>query len=398
VVEALHDLMLDAVRLQLISDVPLGAFLSGGVDSSVVVSLMSQAAAGRVKTFSIAFEEQDHDESPHARAVAERFATDHRVMTVRPDIWKQVEDIVLQFDEPFADSSAIPTYFLSKLTREHVTVALSGDGGDELFGGYERYRAYFRKRPLFRIPRPARRASFGLLGELLPRGTRGKRFLRSLRLDPLDDYVAGGGELSHAELLTGDFLAAVPAADPLGPARPYLSRALPHELDRLCLHDIGLYLPDDILTKVDRTSMAVSLEARVPILDHRVVEFAATLPASLRLRGETGKYALKKVLERYMPPEHVHRPKKGFAVPLGEWFRNELRDELHEVLHPDRVRRAGVFRPDAVAFLMRQHAARQRDHQTLLWRLFVFHLWEERLARRGAAAGAPELAHAAGAA
>jgi asparagine synthase (glutamine-hydrolysing) len=396
VVEALHELMLDAVRLQLISDVPLGAFLSGGVDSSVVVALMSQVASGRVKTFSIAFEESDHDESTYARAVAERFSTDHRVMTVRPDIWRQVDDIVLQFDEPFADSSAIPTYFLSKLTREHVTVALSGDGGDELFGGYERYRSFFKKRPLFRIPGGLRRATAGTLGELLPRGARGKRFLRSLRLDPLEDYVAGGGELTHAELLAPEFLARVRDPDPVGPARPFLSRAVPSELDSLCLHDIALYLPDDILTKVDRTSMAVSLEARVPILDHRVVEFAATLPEGLRLREGTGKYVLKKLLERYMPQEHVHRQKKGFGVPLGAWFRHELRDELQDTLHPDRLRRAGVFRPEAVDFLMRQHAARERDHQTLLWRLFVFHLWEERRSGSGGRTSAPLWAEAQG--
>jgi asparagine synthase (glutamine-hydrolysing) len=398
VTDALHELLLDAVRLQLISDVPLGAFLSGGVDSSVMVALMSQVASGRVKTFSIAFEESDHDESAHARAVAERFSTDHRVMTVRPDIWRHVEDIVLQFDEPFADSSAIPTYFLSKLTREHVTVALSGDGGDELFGGYERYRSFFKKRPLYRVPGAVRRATFGGLAELLPRGTRGKRFLRSLRLSPLEDYVAGGGELTHAELLTPDFLSSVREKDLLAPARPFLSRKVPSELDSLCLHDIGLYLPDDILTKVDRTSMAVSLEARVPILDHRVVEFAATLPVEMRLREGTGKYVLKKLLERYMPKDHVHRRKQGFGVPLGAWFRKELRDELRDTLHQGRLRRVGVFRPEAVDFLMGQHASRERDHQTLLWRLFVFHLWEARRPGSARRPSAPALQEGWGAA
>ena len=378
-IDELHALLLDAVKLQLISDVPLGAFLSGGVDSSTVVALMSQVASGRVKTFSIAFDDPAYDESHHARAVAERFGTDHREFTVSPDLLlADMSSIVQYFDEPFADSSALPTFFLSKLTRGHVTVALSGDGGDELFGGYDRYIRFFRKRFLYRIPRAIRGVTVDLLDSLVPRGTRGKRFLRSLRLEPLEDYVVGDGELRHEELLTRDFRASIPDIDPLEPAHEFLMRPVSSELDALCLHDIGLYLPDDILTKVDRTSMAVSLEVRVPLLDHRVVEFAATLPAEQRLRGRTGKYILKRVLERYMPPEHVHREKRGFGVPLDEWFRDELREPLLDILESSAIRRAGVFRPESVDFLLRQHMAGHRDHKTLLWRLFVFHLWEKK--------------------
>ena len=376
--DELEALLTDSVKLRLISDVPLGAFLSGGVDSSTVVALMSRVSDSPVKTFSIGFDDPDHDESQFARAVAERFGTEHTELTVRPDLWKHVEEIVLHFDEPFADSSAIPTYFLSKLTRGHVTVAMSGDGGDELFAGYDRYRDYLAKRPLYRLPRTLRAATFGAMGAVLPRGTRGKRFLRSLGMDPLDDYVYGDGELTHGDLLLTEFSSRVSSVDPMGPAREYIERPAPTELDRLCMHDIGLYLPDDILTKVDRTSMAVSLEVRVPILDHRVVEFALTLPKGLRLRGGEGKYILKRLLERYLPKAMVHRVKKGFAVPLGRWFRQELRDEMLELLSPSSVKDAGVFNPTSVAFLIEQHLAGKRNHKALLWRLFVYHLWDRK--------------------
>jgi len=375
-IDELHERLLEAVKIRLVSDVPLGAFLSGGVDSSLVVALMCEAGHSRTKTFSIGFDESSHDESAYARAVAAQFGTDHTELTVRSDVWRHIERIVLQFDEPFADSSAIPTYFLSALTREHVTVALSGDGGDELFAGYDRYHDYSRKRPLYRIPRWIRGMTCGLLADALPTGTRGKRFLRTLRLEPFDDYVYGSSELKHSELLTEEFLDTLKGIDPLQPARASLGRDLRCELDMLCRYDMSLYLPDDILTKVDRTSMAVSLEVRVPLLDHHVVEFATALPANLRLRGGVGKYILKRLLERYMPREHVYRKKKGFGVPLGEWFRNELHDELMAVLSPSRIRETGVFCPEAVGMLMKQHMLRQRDHKPLLWRLFVFHLWD----------------------
>jgi len=375
-IEELDHILRSAVKSELISDVPLGAFLSGGVDSSTVVALMAAVSNAPVHTFSIGFDEASHDESRFADEVARRFGTQHTQLTVRPGVWSSIEQIVRQFDEPFADASAIPTYCLSHLTRKHVTVALSGDGGDELFAGYDRYRDFFRKRVLFRIPGLVRRGTAGVLSSVMPRGVRGKRFLRSLTLDAFNDYVWGDGELWHGDLLQPEFLAALDDADPMGPAQGVFLADLPSELDALCLHDIDLYLPDDILTKVDRMSMAVSLEVRVPLLDHRVAEFAGTLPPSMRLRGKTGKYLLKKLLERYLPPAMVHRPKQGFGVPLGRWFRHELREELLDTLTPDRVRSVGVFRPDAVTFLVRQHLSGQRDQSSLLWRLFVFHLWD----------------------
>jgi asparagine synthase (glutamine-hydrolysing) len=375
-IEELDLLLRSAVTSELISDVPLGAFLSGGVDSSMVVALMAAVSNAPVHTFSIGFDETSHDESRFAEEVAHRFGTRHTQLTVRPGVWSSVDQIVRQFDEPFADASAIPTYCLSQLTRNHVTVALSGDGGDELFAGYDRYRDFLWKRPLFRIPGPVRRGAAGALSSVMPRGVRGKRFLRSLTLDPFSDYVWGAAELWHGDLLQPEFLASLDDADPMGPARRVFAAGLPSELDALCLHDIDLYLPDDILTKVDRMSMAVSLEVRVPLLDHRVAEFAGTLSPSMRLRRKTGKYLLKKLLERYLPPAMVHRPKQGFGVPLGRWFRQELREELLDTLTPDRIRSVGIFRPDAVTFLVRQHLSGQRDQSSLLWRLFVFHLWD----------------------
>jgi asparagine synthase (glutamine-hydrolysing) len=337
---------------------------------------MAAVSGAPIHTFCIGFDETSHDESPFAEAVARRFGTHHTTLTVRPGVWSHVEQIVRHFDEPFGDSSAIPTYCLSKLTRDHVTVALSGDGGDELFAGYDRYRDFFRKRVLYRIPGLLRRYAAGTLSNILPRGVRGKRFLRSLTLDRFDDYVWGDAELWHEDLLRSEFLASLPNADPTAPARGVFSADLPSELDALCLHDIDLYLPDDILTKVDRMSMAVSLEVRVPLLDHRVAEFAGTLPPAMRLRGTVGKYLLKKLLERYLPPEMVHRPKQGFAVPLGRWFRHELREELLDTLTPERVRSVGIFRAEAVTSLVRQHLSGHRDQSSLLWRLFVFHLWD----------------------
>jgi asparagine synthase (glutamine-hydrolysing) len=375
VVDELKEILADSVKRHLLSDVPLGAFLSGGVDSSLVVALMSEVAGTQVRTFSISFDEESYDEAPHARRVAERFATQHTEYTVRPEIRESIDPIIAQFDEPFADSSAVPTYFVCKAARQDVTVALSGDGGDELFAGYDRYREYLRKRPLYRVPRGVRRAAFGTASGLMPLGTRGKRFLRSLALTPLMDYVVGSAELTLESLLTEDYAGENATLSAFAPARDVFAQSVPTELDAVCHHDLKLYLPDDILTKVDRTSMAVSLEVRVPLLDHRVVEWAARLPADLRIRNGQGKYILKRLLERYLPHEHVHRRKQGFGVPFDRWFRHELRDLIQERLSPAEVRRVGVFRPEAVEYLMRQHLSGGRNFESLIWKVFVMQTW-----------------------
>lgn len=376
-IDELDQLLRTAVQSELISDVSLGAFLSGGVDSSTVVALMAAVSNTPVRTYSIGFDESSHDESGYAEQVARHFGTQHTTMIVRPDAARHVEMMIRQFDEPFADASAIPTFCLCQMTRQHVKVALSGDGGDELFGGYDRYRDFFRKRGLYRIPAFLRRATAGRVSELMPWGTRGKRFLRSLTLDPFDDYVWGDDEMWHDDLLDPGFLRDTASLDRGGPARGVFRTPVPSELDTLCLHDLELYLPDDILTKVDRMSMAVSLEVRVPVLNHHVVEFAATLPAEMRLRGATGKYILKRLLERYLPRDWVHRRKQGFGVPLEHWFRHELRDMLTDALSPERIRAAGVFHPKSVEFLLNQHLSGQRDQSGLLWRIFVFQQWEQ---------------------
>lgn len=376
--EQLDELLLDAVRLRLISDVPLGALLSGGVDSSLIVAMMARCSRSRVKTFTIGFDEASYNEAQHARTVAERYGTDHHELVVRPQVADHFEKIVLQYDEPFADSSAIPTYFVSKMARENVTVALSGDGGDELFAGYDRYVDFFRKRPLYYIPKPIRRYTFGLLGRLLPFGTHGKRFLLSLALDPMTDFVTGRDWFSNFDLISADLISMGNDIDTMDIAGPYINAHYPSELDALCMHDLKLYLPDDILTKVDRMSMAVSLEVRVPLLDYRLVEFAFGLPPRLRLRGRTGKYLLKRLLERYLPAKHVYRSKQGFAVPLGKWFRDELREQLHDMLSPRMIRNVGLFNPKTVQRIVDMHMTGRWDFSGKIWQVLVAQIWGQR--------------------
>jgi asparagine synthase (glutamine-hydrolysing) len=376
--EQLDELLLDAVRRRLISDVPLGALLSGGVDSSLIVAMMARCSRNRVKTFTIGFDEASHNEAQHARTVAEEFGTDHHELVVRPQVANHFEKIVLQYDEPFADSSAIPTYFVSRMARENVTVVLSGDGGDELFAGYDRYVDFFSKRPLYCIPAPIRRCTFGLLGRLLPFGTHGKRFLRSLALDPMTDFVTGRGWISNRALISTDLITVDDELDTMEIAGAYINAHYPSELDALCMHDLKLYLPDDILTKVDRMSMAVSLEVRVPLLDHRLVEFAFGLPPQLRLRRKTGKYLPKKLLERYLPVKHVYRSKQGFAVPLGKWFRDDLREPLHDMLSPGMIRNVGLFNPNMVQRMVNMHMTGRWDFSAKIWQVLVAQLWGQR--------------------
>lgn len=377
-VEQLDELLLDAVRMRLISDVPLGALLSGGVDSSLIVAMMARCSPNRVKTFTIGFDESSYDEARHARLVAERYGTDHHELVVRPQVVDHLEKIVLQYDEPFADSSAIPTYFVSKMAREYVTVALAGDGGDELFAGYQRYVEFFRKRALYRIPLPIRCGVFGLLGRLLPDGIRGKQFLRSLTSEPMTDFVYGHIGIDNRALISADLLSTEDALDTMEIAGTYTNARYPSELDALCMHDLKLYLPDDILTKVDRMSMAVSLEVRVPLLDYRLVEFAFRLPPLLRLRGGTGKYLLKKLLSKYLPAKHVYRPKQGFAVPLGKWFREELREPLRDMLSARMVRDVGLFDPKVVQRMVDRHMTGRWDFTKKIWQVLVAQMWGHR--------------------
>ncbi|HEY6401926.1 MAG TPA: asparagine synthase (glutamine-hydrolyzing), partial [Blastocatellia bacterium] len=328
-VERLRELIAESVRLRLESDVPLGAFLSGGIDSSLVVAMMAREM--KVKTFSIGFPDAGFDELRYARLAARHFGTDHHEFVVTPDICRLVEEIVWHHDEPFADVSSVPTYVVSKMAREHVTVALSGDGGDEVFGGYERYLVDQLRQRYERIPAFMRRAML-LTARALPRGAYGKRFLRNIALEPAARYIDSVTYFdrdSQLDLFTGDARQTIAGYDP---ARRFeLTFAAPiaqSRLERQLYLDSKTYLPGDILVKVDRMSMANSLETRAPLLDHRLIEFAQTIPASYKLRGLETKYILKRVAEGLIPDEITRRPKQGFDVPIRRWFNHELREML----------------------------------------------------------------------
>ncbi|HEU4365705.1 MAG TPA: asparagine synthase (glutamine-hydrolyzing) [Candidatus Krumholzibacteria bacterium] len=367
----------EAVRIRLMSEVPLGAFLSGGTDSSVVVALMTKHTAGRVKTFSIGFEEKRYNELPYARAVADHFRTEHHEEVVRPEAERDVLALVKQFDEPFADSSMIPTYYVSRLARRHVTVALSGDGGDELFAGYLRYVDPESVRVANRFPASLRDAVLGPLTGVLPPGTRGIDRLRNLMGGADDQYVrhmTGGISQLRREVFEPAFLAGID--DPARIASPFLSAVRAADaLSRRQYLDTHTYLSGDILTKVDRASMMVSLEARAPLLDHVLAEFAATIPVELRMKGMTTKYILKRVAERLMPAELVHRPKMGFAVPVAFWLRKEWADRSDDLVRGKRALDRGTFRPAFLNRIMNEHRAGRRDNSTMIWRLMMLELW-----------------------
>ena len=368
----------DAVRSHLVSDVPLGAFLSGGVDSSAVVGMMARASSRPVQTFSVGFDEPEFDELDHARVVARHFGTDHHEFVVRPDGLAILDDLVSHFDEPFADSSAIPTWYVSEIARRHVTVVLSGDGGDELFGGYDRYLAHPRVAAFDRLPVPGLRRTAALVWPHLPHGMRGKNFLRHVARDTAGRYLDSIA-LFHADeraaLLTTDARSAL-AEDSESTLARHFDRfcGLPHE-SRMMRFDFETYLPEDVLTKVDRMSMAHSIESRVPLLDNLVIDFAATLPARFKIRDGRRKHVFKETLRPLLPPGILERRKQGFGVPIGVWFRGGLTGLFSDVLESPRARQRGYFEPSFVSRLLREHLAGQRDHALRLWQLLVFELW-----------------------
>jgi asparagine synthase (glutamine-hydrolysing) len=374
-VERLRALLEESVRLHLASDVPLGAFLSGGIDSSAVVATMARLSDKPVKTYSIGFREPEYDESRHARAVARRLGTEYRELILEPDITGSLDDIAWHLDEPLGDSSVIPTYMVSKLAAQEVTVVLSGDGGDELFAGYDKYQVEDRERRRQRWAAPLR----PLLrwAAALPEGTKGRNLLRHYGLSGRARYLdaqltfrpdqqrrlfrpEAAEQLRHQE--------AWRAADAL------LGRVRGDWLGALQYFDLHHYLPLDILTKVDRMSMAHSLEARVPLLDHVLVEFAATVPAEYRLRDGRGKHLFKRALRGLLPDEVLERPKRGFALPLGHWFRGGLGPYLRDQLLSPRARARGLFKADYVERLITLHEAGRRLDMKL-WTLLSFELW-----------------------
>src|SRR5882762_3922474 len=378
--EELRELLDEAVRIRLVSDVPLGAFLSGGVDSSTVVALMARHMGQPVKTFSIGFLEDSYNELKYARLAAKRFGTEHHEFFVTPEICNVVDELAWHFDEPFADSSAIPTYIVSKLAREHVTVVLSGDGGDELFAGYTRYVTERKRRKYGMLPRQLRRGLMDPISRTLPHGAWGRNFIHNVALDPIDRYfdnVSIFTGLNKRSLYTGDFFQHLGGNSHVaGRFQEYGDSVGTNALlDALLYIDSKTYLPGDILTKVDRMSMAVSLEARVPLLDHKLIEFVTRIPASMKMAGVETKHLFKRAIAGLVPPEILNRPKQGFGVPIEQWINQQLRERVHETLTESRTTARGYIEKDYINVLLDEHERGRRDHARELWSLFVLELW-----------------------
>ncbi|WP_061779745.1 XrtA/PEP-CTERM system amidotransferase [Sphingomonas sanguinis] len=374
--------MREGVTSRMVADVPLGAFLSGGVDSSGVVALMAEASPRAVRTCTIGFEEAGHDERGYARTIAQRFATDHVERVVRADDFTLIDTLVAHFDEPFADASALATYRLCQLAREHVTVALSGDGADEAMAGYRRHVFHAgeeRVRGLF--PANLRSRVFGTLGRVYPkadwapRPLRAKTTLLALGMDGAEAYARSVGVTDpdlRARLFTAEAKAALGghraedryvAAMRDAPARD--------AIDRAQYADLKIWLPGDILTKTDRISMAVGLEAREPLLDHRLVEYAARLPAAMRVRGGQGKWLMKKALEPYLPRDILYRPKMGFVTPISAWFRGALAEEAARLEHSGLLRETGWFQLAELGRIAADHRAGRAEHGRTLWQMLM---------------------------
>lgn len=383
--EQADTLLAEAVRIRMISEVPLGAFLSGGIDSSLVVAYMAQSSPSPVKTFSVGFEEDEFNELPYARAVATHYGTDHHEFICRPDAAAILPRMVWHFDEPFGDASAVPTFYLAQVTRQHVTVALNGDGGDEAFGGYERYRGNaLAKRYMNLLPRvvrgelikPMLSAAHRLVGP--NRLLRRLQWLNDVSLAPVDGYIrfmqifdgAMKADLYSPQLrsrLTAqaeDYLRAYYGAD-----------GFADDMDRMLYCDTMTYLPGDLLVKVDRMTMAHGLEGRSPLLDHQVMEFAATLPTHLKRNGMTLKYLLKRLASRYIPHDLVHRKKQGFGVPLDRWFRTDLAPVVQGALRDSGLARAGYLDQRGIDRYVREHVEARANHGHRLWVLLNLELW-----------------------
>jgi asparagine synthase (glutamine-hydrolysing) len=386
--EHLQDLLADSVRMRLVSDVPLGVLLSGGVDSSSVAALAVRASSEPVKTFSISFAESSFDESAYARSVAKFLGTDHHEERLSANLAANlVGEIGAWMDEPFSDPSLVPTYLLSRFTRKHVTVALGGDGGDELFAGYPMYAGHRWAEIYNKVPAPLRTGMIEPLVRLLPVKTKNLsldykalRFVTGTKYDTVARHHIWFGSFTPGEqeqLLTAEALQQT-ESDIYREARQMVEDCDNDDtVTRMQSLDTRLYLAEDILTKVDRASMAVSLEVRAPFLDPRVAEYAASLPPNYKLRGHKTKYILKKAVHELLPPFVTRRGKKGFGVPVAEWLKFKLRPLARDLLSPERVRRAGVFNPEYVSRLQDEHERGVANHRKLLWTLLMFELWHE---------------------
>jgi asparagine synthase (glutamine-hydrolysing) len=387
--EEVLKILRESVRLRMIAEVPLGAFLSGGVDSSTVVALMAQESSRPVKTFSIGFEEQDFSELKYAKKVAEHVGAEYNEFIVKPNAMEVLPTLIDHYGEPYADPSSIPTYYVSKETRRHVTVALNGDGGDESFAGYERYVAMRLAKQYARIPailrKPLIEFPLGLLPH--PNGFRNrlrsaKRFVKAAALPHTVRYlnwVSGGTEELKTSLYTEDFQRATAGFYSGSFLQKWLdSPNAKGILDATLLTDQQTYLPNDLLVKVDIASMAVSLEARSPFLDHKLIEFAAKLPEKMKASGMETKSLLKKIAAKLVPKEVIYRRKMGFGVPVGYWMRNEMKDFVYEVLLSEKAAKRGIFKPEALKDLIELHMSGKEDLTFMLWTLLMLELWFQR--------------------
>ena len=378
-IEQIGHLFRESVRRRLMSDVPLGAFLSGGLDSSAVVGLMSQLMDQPVKTFSIGFEVDEYNELNDARRIADHFGTEHHELIIRPDAIDLLPKLISAFDEPFADSSAIPTYYVSEFARQHVTVALSGDGGDELFAGYKRYLTPPRDERFLKLPTWVRSNLVGQVGQWLPTQARAKEYFSYISQPELERYLARRciyPPWSQQKLLATDMW----TSEERDVAYRYAHQRIqskPHGsfLEKMLYLDTVTYLPFDILTKVDRMSMLHSLEARVPMLDHTLVEYAAKIPERLKLSDGQGKHIFRKTISSWLPSHVFQKKKHGFALPLEHWFRKELRDLVSDVLATSRQR--DYFNAGYIQHLLDDHQKGIRNHSARIWTLLVFEMWHQ---------------------
>jgi asparagine synthase (glutamine-hydrolysing) len=386
--EQLVALLQDAVKIRLMSEVPLGAFLSGGIDSSSVVALMSRVMDRPVKTFSIGFKESSYNELNYARLIAKHYKTEHQEFIIEPNALELTEKLVGHLDEPFGDFSIFPTYLVSKMARQYVTVALSGDGGDELFAGYDTYIANKFARRYNYLPGVFRNHLVEPMLNRIPptekkKGliNRAKRFVEGARLpDNLEHtrWMIFLQELEKSRLYTSETRDEISYPETYEFIRKYFRQAnTDDDLNRQLYVDIKTYLVDDILVKVDRMTMATSLEGRVPFLDYRFVEFTATLPSRLKMKGNDTKYILKKAMKNILPPEILTRGKEGFSIPIKNWLRTDLKSLMLDILHPDRIRQQGFFDPNYVQQLTDEHLAGKENHSHRLWALMVFGIWQD---------------------
>lgn len=381
-------LLREATKIRLFSDVPLGAFLSGGIDSSAVVALMSQLSDKKVKTFTIGFEEKDYSELSYARSVSERFNTEHHEFIVKPKALEILPLLVEHYGEPYADSSCIPTYYVCKETKKYVTVALNGDGGDELFAGYDRYQAMMISQKYQDIPQFAK-SIVRRLSKIIPDSVNSKNKLRRIKrfasaLDmPLKErYVRWVGifddELKK-KIYSNRFLNTISQSKPIGVIAPFFNIEHLSLLDSLLYADSMTYLPGDLLVKVDIASMANSLEARSPFLDHKLLEFAARLPSQYKMKNLIKKFILKKALRGLIPQANIRRKKMGFGVPIGKWFAGDMRGFLSTTLLSQKAQGRGYFNPAIISDMLKRHIARQTDYSFQLWAILMLELWHQQI-------------------